>query len=300
MARFVNVGSLLFEQGQCQGRPDAGEIVLRETEQSLNALKGTGLDLIVLSESVESIGMGIEDAEEVDHPGPFLKLYMDFASSAQCHVAGSIKLREGDTVHNSVVFVGPDGNVLGAYHKANLTFGEMEGGLTSGKAAVVVDTAIGRLGGAICFDLNFEWIRKQYSTLQPDIMVFASVYHGGFMQKLWAYECGAFFISALPFHGGGILDPLGEPLALTDCYAPVARARINLDRAVVHLDYNREKFADMKKQYGDEIEISIPKNLGPALIYSLSQNRTAADIVREFELELRTDYMQRALKANRG
>jgi hypothetical protein len=163
---------------------------------------------------------------------------------------------------------------------------------------VVVDTAIGRLGGAICYDLNFEDIRKQYRALKPDILCFASMYHGGLMQVVWAYECRAFFVSALHFHGTGILDPYGRPVQLTDCYTSVARARVNLDRAMVHLDFNRVHFPAIEKKYRGHIVLDIPANVGSALIYSVSDKVSAMDVVREFKLELLDDYFARALKAN--
>lgn len=300
MAKFVNVASVLFEKEYLSGQPNAGELVLRDTAEKLNSLKGRGLDLVVLSEGIESVGIAMADAEAIDQPGPYLELYANFARSEQCYVAGSVKLREGDAVHNSIAFVGPDGAVLDAYHKSNLTEGEQASGLTPGRGAVVVDTDIGRLGGAICFDLNFEWLRKDYAARKPDILVFASMYHGGFVQRMWAYECRSFFVASLPFHGGAIINPLGTPLATTHCYANVARARINLDRVVVHLDYNREKFPAMQKQYGDEIEIDIPRDIGSALIYSVSPDRTAADIASEHDLLLLDDYFARSLNMNRG
>jgi hypothetical protein len=187
---------------------------------------------------------------------------------------------------------------LNAYHKVNITIGAIEKGETSGSSAVVVDTDIGRLGGIICFDLNFEYLRKEYRALQPDILCFASMYHGGLMQEVWAYDCRSFFISALPFHGCGILDPFGRPLKLADCYTSVPMAKINLDRVIVHLDFNREKFTEIEKKYSGEIIIDIPPNIGAALIYSLSEKRSAMDVVREFELELLDNYFDRSLKAN--
>ncbi len=68
----------------------------------------------------------------------------------------------------------------GCYHKVNLTaYGEIPAGLTSGAGPVVVETDIRRLGGIVCFDLNFEEIRRQYRALRPDILCFARMYHGG-------------------------------------------------------------------------------------------------------------------------
>jgi len=298
MAHYVKIASVLFQTEARKGAKDAKPTVLRETAQTLNALQGYGLDLVVFCEGVESFGQQVEDAEEIARPGPFLGLYAAFAESEQCFVAGSVKLRDQGKVYNSIAFVAPDGRASAAYHKNNLTIGELEAGMSSGSGATVVDTPIGRLGGIVCFDLNFESIRKKYRALKPDILAFASMYHGGLMQPLWAYECQSYFVSALPFMGGGILDPFGTPLALTDHYTPVAVATVNLDRAMVHLDYNREKFPDIRRRYLDEVEVRIPPNLGPALIVSHSEKRSAADVVKEFELELLDDYFARSIEAN--
>jgi len=298
MSKYVNVASVQFDTKAERGETNAAEIVLEETRAKLDSLKGYDLDLAVFCEGVEAYGLTPETAEEVGSPGPFLQMYSEFAAAEKCHVAGSIKLREGDHAHNSIVYIGPEGEVLGAYHKANLTAGEIEDGLTSGKGAVVIDTDIGRLGGAICFDLNFEWNRHEYRALKPDIITFASMYHGGLMQQMWAYECRAYFVSSLYFMGCGILDPFGRPVKLTDCYSPVARATVNLDRAMVHLDYNREKFPEIEKKYLGEIVIDTPANIGSALIFSNSDRLTAMDVVGEFELELLDDYFERSLRSN--
>ena len=298
MSKFVNVASMLFEQEHLCDHPDAGNLVFNETRQRLDDLKGLKLDLVVLSEGVEAVGQKIEDAEELTKPGRYLKLYADFAVSEKCHVAGSLKVREGTKVYNSIVFIDPKGKPVGAYHKNNLTIGEIECGLSPGKDACVVDTAIGRIGGAICFDLNFEYLRKKYVALKPDIMIFSSMFHGGFVQRIWAYECRAFLVAALQIHGGGILDPLGTIISLTDCYNKTAIARINLDRAIVHLDYNRDKFQEIIRKYGDDIKICIPENLGSAIVYSKTDKMTAKHIVSEFELELLDTYLARAEKVN--
>jgi hypothetical protein len=125
------------------------------------------------------------------------------------------------------------------------------------------------------------------------------MYHGGLMQQVWAYECRSYLVSALPFIGGGILDPFGRAIALTDCYNSVAVADVNLDRVMVHLDFNRDRFPDIKRRYQDEVDIDVPPDIGPALITSRSNKRTAQEIAEEFELELLDAYFERSLQANR-
>lgn len=303
MSKFVNVASVLFTAGgSYASRKDretsaAKKAVYDQTNEALQSLRGYGLDLIVLCEGIEALGQDVNEAEETGKPGRILSLYLDYAAKEKCHIAGSVKIRENGRVYNSIAFVSPKG-ILGAYHKTFLTQSEIDSGHSTGKGAVVIDSDIGRLGGAICFDLNCERLRREYAALKPDIICFASMFHGGLLQGLWAHESRAFFVSSLFFIGGGIIDPFGRPVKLCDIYTDNPRARINLDRAMVHLDYNRDKFPLIEKKYLGEVVIDIPTNIGTALVYSLTDKRTAMDIVREFGLELVDDYFQRMEAAN--
>ena len=302
MARFVTIASVLFQTEVKLGterQKNAKAIVLSETEHTMESLIKHNPDLVVFSEGVEFCGQDLDDAEEIKKPGPFLKQYIEFAKSAKCYVMGSIKTREASDVYNSLVYIAPDGNILDVYHKMFLNVSdELQKGIKSGSRAVVVDTPIGRLGGIICMDLNISQVRDQYAALKPDILAFSSLYHGGFQQQQWAYQCRSFFVSSSHLHGCGILDPFGRPIKLTDEYNPVAIAKVNIDRVMVHLDVNREKFQDIEKKYHNEILIDTPANIGTVLIYSCTEKRTAMDIVREFDLELIDDYLERTINAN--
>ncbi len=300
MSQYVNVAAVQFATRAERGHADAPQIVLNEVKERLESLRGYGLDLVLFAEGVGAVGMPKDKAEDPKVPGPFLNAYSAFAAAENCHVAGSAMTIDAGKVYNSIVFFGPDGAYLGAYHKVNLTIGEIEDGVSSGTKAVVVDTAIGRLGGVICFDLNFEELRREYKALKPDILCFGSMYHGGLMQGIWAYDCQSYFMCAWQYLQSGILDPYGRPLAQSDCYTQAPIARLNLDRAMIHLDYNQEKFPEIRKKYLGEVEIDIPPNIGSGLLFSLTDKRSAMDVVQEFELELVDDYFDRARRANRN
>lgn len=294
MAKFVNIATLRFDSEWARGRSDARQIVLDELVSALAELEGSRVDLVVTSEGVGAVGQTMADAEALDRPGPILQTYRDFARRERCHVAGSVKLAEGKAISNAVVYYGPDGAVLGVYRKTFPTDGEIAEGIVPGPGAVVIETAIGRIGTMICFDLNFESLRKAYRELKPDILVFSSLFHGGVAQAIWAVECRAFFACAWQYTGGGILDPFAQTLAVNDIYHRIARATVNLDRVLVHLDGNRAKFPSIERKYGAEVCIDIPPDIGAAMIFSQSDKRTAMDVVREFGLELLDDYLDRA------
>lgn len=305
MAQFVKIGTMRASwqwpayRNSLTREPlsevEKHALVLNEVRAHLKHFEGSGVDLVVTPEAVEG-GQTPEMAESLDQPGPYLQAYLDFAKHERCFVAGSCKLREKGDVYNAVAFIGPKG-AIGRYHKTFLTEGERMI-MASGKGAVVVDTPIGRIGAAICFDLNFEPLRKEYAALKPKIIVFSSAYHGGLAQMWWAYECRAYFVSSHLNINCGIRDPFGRPVAWSSDYGTFPMARVNLDYAMVHLDGHWEKLPAIVAKYRDEVMVDIPPDIGSALLVSNSTKRTAMDIAREFQLELLDDYFTRSTAAN--
>jgi len=302
MSKYVKIASIEFVTKAEKGTPEANGIILNETVNTLNSLKGSGVDLVAFSESVES-HQTIDQAEEVDKPGPFLQAFMQFCKAEQAHVAAALKIREDDKVYNTITFIGPEGKVLGVYKKNYLVIDEIEQiGLTPGNEALVIDTAIGRLGGVICFDLNYEELRQQYRALKPDILVFSSTFIGDMLQNFWAYDCKCFWVAALPASrrfGCSVINPMGRFEARGNQYTPILTATINLDRIFVHNDNNMSKYPDIQRKYGEEVKIDThPHNLGVSIIYSCSSKRSAEDIKKEFDLELFDDYFERSIAVN--
>lgn len=299
MANYKTVAAIQFStRCECESNANNRDAVLQETRQSLAQVAGYGLDLLVLCEGIEAYGQTLDQAESLAQPGPFLSLYAAFARQEKLTLVGSAKVRDAAGVHNSAVAIGPDGRTLGCYHKTFLTRGEQAMGLIPGQGPVVLDTPVGRLGFAICFDLNFPTLRQGYGALKPDIIAFPSMFHGGLAQQWWACENRAFMVSATYFAGCGIYDPFGRPVKCSDEYTLAPMARINLDGILVHLDLNRDKFPAIKRRYRDEVLIDIPPHAGSARIVSESDKRTACQIADEFGLIRLDDYLRDSAAEN--
>lgn len=74
-------------------------------------------------------------------------------------VGGFAELGEDDVVYNSAAVVDPSG-VVGVYRKVHLWDGEKACFTPGDRPPLVVDTPRGRIGVAICFDMEFpEWTR---------------------------------------------------------------------------------------------------------------------------------------------
>jgi predicted amidohydrolase len=237
------------------------------------------VDLIVLPEVCDAPG-GLKGAEQEKYlkarQNQLLDYFASVAKDNNCYIAfGSIhETKEG--LRNSVILLDRKGKMAGTYNKNFPT---------------IYEVAL-----AICFDLNFDELRQQYAKAKPDLVIFSSVYHGGLMQAAWAYSCRSYFVSAISDNRtpSAILNPLGEVVATSTNYFNYTTATINLDYELVHLDFNWDKLTKLKAKYGDAVTIHDPGKVGSVMITSEDENVSAAQMVKEFDIELLDDYFNRS------
>jgi hypothetical protein len=252
-------------------------------------------DLIVLPELCDFSKAGDEYLRI--RKNQVLDFFASVAKTSRCYIAFGMKREESEGIwRNSCVLLDRDGRIAGIYDKNFPTIYEMEAGIKASTETPVFQCDFGRVACIICFDLNFDELRKQYEKLQPDIIMFPSAYHGGLEQSKWAYSCRSFFVGScgtqtLPSE---IRNPLGDVVASTTNYFNYVVATVNLDRMVVHLDYNREKLLALKEKYGEDVIINVPGKLGVAMITSEKEDVSAAEMIKEFKIELVDDYFNRS------
>ena len=214
--------------------------------------------------------------------------FAEVARQNNCYVVYSAnRLMRDGTRRNSSILIDRKGNVAGIYNKNHPTIGEIDGGILCGKDAPVIECDFGRVAMAICFDLNFDELRLKYAAAKPDLILFSSMYHGGLMQAYWAYSCRCHFVGAIAGRGtfSEIRNPLGQVVASTTNYFDYAVATVNLDCALVHLDYNWDRLRKLKAKYGPKVAISDPGCLGAVLITSEHESKTTDDMIQEFSIE---------------
>ena len=229
-----------------------------------------------------------------------LRFLADTAKEHNCYIAYSAarELPDG-TWRNSTQLIGRDGQVVGIYNKNHPTIGEMEWGILAGRSAPILQCDFGRVGCAICFDLNFDQLRQKYVQSGPDLILFSSMYHGGLMQGYWAYSCRAHLVTSLAGLPCAIISPVGHTLAHTTNYFHFVTTTVNLDCKVLHLDFNWERLTAMKQKYGSRVSLYDPGHLGAVLISSESDEFSSDDLVQEFGFELLDDYLSRSLSCRR-
>ena len=229
-----------------------------------------------------------------------------YAAKHSCHIAYSAHRERSDgRFANSCFLIDRSGNVAAVYDKCFPMTTEMDDPdfpIVPGKEAVVADTDFGRVGFAICFDLNFPELVREYAAKRPDVMLFTAVFDGDFLQRSLARECQAYVISstvgiALP---GRVIDPAGGELRNENYYMPTFTAYINTNCRVLHLDFNRDRFPDIVRKYGRRVTIRNPGSVGTVTLQSNDPALAVDDIVKEFSLEPLTGYLDRARRMREG
>lgn len=83
------------------------------------------------------------------------------AAAAHVFVVLGVSERLGDTIYNSQVFIGDDGDLLGVHRKIQLTYAErFLWGQGDGSTLGAIETAVGRIGGLICYEHMMNLARQ--------------------------------------------------------------------------------------------------------------------------------------------
>lgn len=254
-------------------------------------------DLVVLTETFPYVGLPIKErmkfAETSD--GKTIRMFCKLASKYKTYIMVPILEIEGNCIYNSAVLIDRKGKVQGSYHKVHPTISESEAGICAGDIPVLFETDFGKLGVAICFDINFDDLFQAYRG-KAKIVAFPSAFDGGFLIQSRAYWGRHFMVSAVRSGYGKIVDPLGRVISKSSTYNPVITKDINLDYEVLHIDYTYQKWKAIKRKYNGSIEIDVVRPEAVYMLVSNSNKVTVPDIMKEFGLENRDEYFRRSDK----
>jgi predicted amidohydrolase len=123
---------------------------------------GMGAQIVIFPEcAVTGYFIGDKLAEQAEKPdGASAKELGDIARESRIHLAAGMFTTQGNSICNSQLLFSPEGKQLACYNKAHLFSKEREF-VKAGDKATVVDTALGKIGMTICYDLIFpDYVRK--------------------------------------------------------------------------------------------------------------------------------------------
>src|SRR5262249_40790815 len=165
IGRPVRVLSLSFRD---KSREEVARLVDREA--------GAGTDLVVLPET----WLGQKDNPEL-LDGPTLTTFGALAKKHHTYLVCPIDRRAGKRRLNSAVLLDRAGKVAGRYDKVFPYWSEfaLKQPVCVGDTAPVFQTDFGRLGLAICFDVNFPEVWQRLAEQEAELVVWPSAYSAG-------------------------------------------------------------------------------------------------------------------------
>lgn len=297
MARWARLVSVSFLG---QGNRDANlKTALNLVEQAL----WDKPDLVLLPETFTALGMSERDWFDTAEPldGETVSRLSHLARQHHVYIACPLLIRHRSAVTNSILLLDRNGEVAGRYNKMFPTLGELSLGVEPGAEASVVETDFGRVGFAICFDLNFREVADDLHAKGAELVCFSSMYPGGMQLQHWALEHHWWMLSAVGSPQGMLMDPLGRVQKQAQPgYQPLVSASVNLDYVVAHLDYNHEKVLRMKRDLGRDVEVEVIQPEARFLLTCNHRDTTAQDIARRYDVLLWDDYFHRARQERMG
>jgi nitrilase len=97
----------------------------------------------------------------IETPGPETGRIGAFAADMRAHIVVGVIERDGGTLYCTALFFGPDGSLLGKHRKLTPTASErLIWGQGDGSTLPVIDTPVGKLGAAICWENYMPALRQ--------------------------------------------------------------------------------------------------------------------------------------------
>lgn len=266
------------------------DYVVNFWERKINQVLPYNPDLIVLPEMFDRPrGLNSEELEIYfkTRGEQIVQFLSSIAKKNSCYISFNTKSYQGKNTYNTSYLMDRNGRIAGSYNKNYPTIYEMDDKIMPDSSVPVFETDFGKVACTVCFDLNFDELREKYVKIQPDIILFSSLYHGGLVQNYWAYSTQAFFVSSIGQSNmlSEILNPVGEVVASSTSSYDFTVAEINLDYEVVHFDYNIEKLKELKEKYKNKVNIHDPDKLGVVLVTSEHENMSIKEMLKEFDIQ---------------
>ena len=276
------------------------EFMIAWLDKNINQVLPDKPDLIVLPECCDRpLDMSADEVRNyyLEKGDQIIKYLKKKARENHCYIAFDAWRSIGDNKgFNSCQMIDRNGEVIGIYDKNYVTFGDTANYNTHcGEDITIFDCDFGRVGTVVCFDMNFAELRQKYKEAKPDMLLFPSNYHGGPARAFYAFDVRSYLVASCGYDvPGEIISPIGESLGITTNHYNYIVRTVNLDYAVIHLDFNWDKLRAAKEKYGEKVKIHDIGFGGVIMLTSESEEFTAQDIVKEFDITLVDEYLAQA------
>jgi predicted amidohydrolase len=234
----------------------AGRLPLEQIASLVDREGARGTDIIVLPETCR----GQNETSEESLDDPTITTMARLAKQHGTYIVCPIDRRDGEQRFNSVVLLDRQGIVSCIYNKMYPVWATecMKRRVLPGPSAQVYQTDLGKVGFAICFDVNWPALWEQLSNHGAELVLWPSAYSAGRSLQAQAIQYNYYVVSATWVPDCLVFDIDGQQLIHeTNNQSDgrnVTRITLDLDRCIFHQDLNRpEKIGRLLKERGDDV-----------------------------------------------
>ena len=283
MNRPVNILALAF-------RGEKKEVVFEKLEEQIKE----NTDLVLLPE----MWLG-DDYPVQTKDSSLLKEIGDFAAKHSCYVVcplGYSEKEDGSQRLNSALVYDRKGELIYRYDKIFPWWNEFDfvPPITVGTSAGVFDADFGRVGIAICFDVNFSCIWEEMARCGAELVLWPSDYSAGSSLQAHAINYHYYIVTATRACDSALIDLSGDEAAYHKSEGiTAAHYIIDLDREIFHENFNMEKIEKLiRKVPGIRVEKHFTREQW--LILSGDKNTSVKELAKAYEMETLREYLFRS------
>ncbi len=282
--KSVRVVSLSFPVGHS----------LDEIVAIIDAEAAQGVDLVALPETWRGQTVGTEEALD----GPTITAMSALAAKHRTYIVCPIDRIDGARRLNSAVLIDRAGQVAAVYDKVYPYWAEFDlsPSVDVGTTPVVAETDFGRVGLAICFDVNFPPLWQAMADEGADLVVWPSAYSAGSALQAHAIMHHYHILTSTQYGDCQIFDLTGARiLDERSDGINVSRAMLDLDRGIYHHNFNLRKRDQLLQDHpGDvEEEAFFPREHW-FVLRGDNPDVSVRELAREYGLEELRDYKSRS------
>jgi predicted amidohydrolase len=255
------------------------------------------VDIALLPESFPYAGIDGNNIGKLaeNYPGKCVEAVARKAKEHKINVIAGFYLYIDGILRNVAILFDRQGKISGIYIKKYTTEGEISAGVVPGESQNIFETDVGRVGLAICFDLNWSDIWTSFEG-KVDLVCWISAYEGGFplQARAWLHHL-PLATSVMSYHSK-LFDISGKILTNTTRWNRMAFFDFNLDREIFHVDGQYSKIQEMQNKYGTKISIESFTEEHFFILQSLSADISVSEIIKNEGLVTYRDYIEQCTK----
>jgi predicted amidohydrolase len=266
---------------------------LAEIAEVVDREGGKGADLIILPETWR----GQTDTPETLE-GLTVTAMAALAKKRSTYLVCPIDRRDGTRRLNTAVLIDRQGKVSGFYDKVYPYWSEydLKPPVEPGHEARVFQTDFGKLGLAICFDVNFPEVWQRLADQGAELVVWPSAYSAGTSLQAHALNHHFYIVTSTLTRDCLVYDITGEELLYEKGNdLNVSHITLDLDRGIYHQNFNIEKRDKLLKEHGQSVKQAKWLDREQWFVLQATEPGVSARaLARQYGLEELRDYLSRS------